>query len=159
MTPTTTLVPQLRPRKRGRLAPNRASASAATDGMGPLSREYGYGADHVLAAKVVTADDGRAPADGRHARPPAGREGAYSLLALGVLAPGLEDVVPSTGLAVAHAVRPWTASATVLDWLGATATRDEVAGAWTPDVHERLVAVKRRVDRHDVFRVGHAVAP
>ena len=88
-----------------------------------------------------------------------GREGAYSLLALGVLAPGFEDVVPLTGLAVADAVRPWTASTTVLNWLGATATRDEVAAAWAPEVHERLVAVKRRVDPHDVFRVGHAVAP
>jgi hypothetical protein len=86
-----------------------------------------------------------------------GREGAYSLLALGVLAPGIEELVPGLGTAVLEAMTPWSTSTSMLNWLGATATPAQVARAWTPDVHRRLMEVKRAVDPGDVFRFGHAL--
>ncbi|MEQ6900003.1 BBE domain-containing protein [Nocardioides sp. YIM 152588] len=87
----------------------------------------------------------------------AGREGAYTLLALGVLAPGLEEVVPAACDAVAAAMRPWATGTALLNWLGASAGAEEVAGAWTPGVRDRLLAVKRAVDPGNVFRLGHAL--
>lgn len=85
----------------------------------------------------------------------AGREGAYSVLALGVLAPGLEDAVPAAGLAVHDALTPWRAETTLLNWLGSSATPEEVARVWRPEVHQRLVDIKLSVDPADVFRTGH----
>lgn len=87
----------------------------------------------------------------------AGREGAFALLALGVLAPEIAAVVPAAGLAVLDSVRPWTAPTSLVNWLGATTDPAEVARAWTPQVHHRLMAAKRAVDPHDVFRFGHAL--
>lgn len=100
---------------------------------------------------------------GALARPPrapnavAGREGTYSLLTLGVLASGLEEVVPAAGEAVHAAMQPWLTGTTPLNWLGATTTPAEVAQAWQPDVYRRLVELKRAVDPDNVFCFGHTV--
>ncbi len=96
---------------------------------------------------------------GRQPRVPnavAGREGAFSVFALGVLAPGLEEAVPQAVKALVSALRPWSAPTTLLNWLGA-ADADEVARAWTPENYERLHALKCQVDPTDMFRFGHAV--
>lgn len=87
----------------------------------------------------------------------AGREGAYTLLALGVLAPGLEDVVPEAGAGVLEAMEPWSTGTSLLNWLGETTTPAEVARAWQPEVHARLMTVKRAIDPDDVFCFGHAL--
>ncbi|TIC88868.1 FAD-binding oxidoreductase [Nocardioides sp. GY 10113] len=97
---------------------------------------------------------------GRSPRVPnavAGREGAYSLLALGVLAPGIEEAVPVACDAVVAALRPWATGTALLNWLGASASAAEVAAAWRPDVHHRLLAMKRSLDPRNVFRLGHAL--
>jgi hypothetical protein len=96
---------------------------------------------------------------GRQPRVPnsvAGREGAYSLLALGVLAPGIEEAVPQAATDLVAALGHWSTGTALLNWLGA-ADADEVARAWTPEIHERLVAVKRALDPTDMFRFGHVV--
>jgi hypothetical protein len=97
---------------------------------------------------------------GRQPRVPnavAGREGAFTLLALGVLAPGIDELVPSDGEAILEAMAPWSTGTSLLNWLGETTTAAQVARAWRPDVHRRLLQVKRGVDPGNVFRFGHAL--
>jgi len=96
---------------------------------------------------------------GRQPRVPnavAGRVGAFSVFALGVLAPGIEEAVPQAGTALVSALQPWSTGTVLLNWLGA-ADADEVARAWTPETYRRLRAVKQRLDPTDVFRFGHVV--
>lgn len=95
----------------------------------------------------------------RPASPPnavSGREGAYSLLVLGPLAPGLEEAVPAVGDAVLASVKPWATGTSQVNFLGAT-TPQRLAAAWTPDVHARLSETKRAVDPANLFRFGHAL--
>lgn len=87
----------------------------------------------------------------------AGREGAYTLLALGVLVPGREKLVPELGESILRDMSPWSTGTSLLNWLGATATAAQVARAWQPHVHDQLMAVKRAIDPHNVFRFGHAL--
>jgi hypothetical protein len=87
----------------------------------------------------------------------AGREGAFTLLTLGVLAPGLEEPVAGMGETILQTMAPWSTGTSLLNWLGETTTPAQVARAWRPDVHQRLMQVKRAVDAHNVFRFGHAL--
>lgn len=84
-----------------------------------------------------------------------GREGAYSLLTLGVLAPGSADAVVAAGEAVHATLAPWCTGTVPVNWLGDATTPEAVARAWRPEVHDRLLAVKRRVDPDNLFRHGH----
>jgi FAD/FMN-containing dehydrogenase len=86
-----------------------------------------------------------------------GREGAFTLLALGALAPGIEDQVPRAGAWILEAMTPWSTGTSLLNWLGEASTPAEVALAWRPEVHRRLLEVKRAVDPTNVFRFGHAL--
>lgn len=87
----------------------------------------------------------------------AGREGAFTLLALGILPPGLEERVADLGESILEAMAPWSTGTSLLNWLGDTSTPAEVARAWRPEVHRRLLTVKRAVDPDNVFRFGHAL--
>jgi hypothetical protein len=85
----------------------------------------------------------------------AGREGAFTLLTLGVLAPGIEELVPGVGESILEAMTPWSTGTSLLNWLGETSTPEEVARAWSPGAHRRLREIKRGVDPGNVFRFGH----
>ncbi len=85
-----------------------------------------------------------------------GREGAFTLCTLGVLAPEIADSVPDVALGILGRMEPWATGTTIVNWLG-SATPAEVARAWRPEVHARLMEIKRRVDPCDVFRFGHAL--
>ncbi|HSJ21493.1 MAG TPA: BBE domain-containing protein [Nocardioidaceae bacterium] len=87
-----------------------------------------------------------------------GREGAYALFVLGPVAPGLEEVVPAVGGSVFECVLPWLTGTAQLNFLGDALTGDAVGTAWTPEVHERLMEVKGRVDPANLFCFGHALA-
>jgi len=87
----------------------------------------------------------------------AGREGAYTLLTLGVLMPGYEKVVTELGESILAAMAPWCTGTSLLNWLGETTTPADAARAWRPEVHQRLMTVKRSVDPDNVFRFGHAL--
>ena len=87
----------------------------------------------------------------------AGREGAYTLFTLGVARPGVDTGAASAGAAVHERLRPWLIGTCLLNWLGDSHTPAQVAAAWQPEVHGRLMTVKRSVDPHNLFRYGHAL--
>ena len=87
----------------------------------------------------------------------AGREGAYSVLVLGVLIPGTERQLDTEGGAIIQALAPWQSGTTLLNFLGNKTDPAEVAKAWRPEVHERLLEIKRRNDPDNLFRHGHAL--
>lgn len=96
----------------------------------------------------------------RPASPPnavSGREGAYSVLVLAPKVPELAQVVPVVGGGVLAALGPWLTGTSLLNFLGDATTPQQVATAWTPAVHARLLAVKRAVDPRNLFRFGHAI--
>jgi FAD/FMN-containing dehydrogenase len=98
---------------------------------------------------------------GRQPRVPnavAGREGAYSLFTLGVLAPGAAEAVQASGAAVHAALEAWSTGTVLVNWLGDATTPEEVARAWTPEVHARLLRIKHEFDPTNLFRFGHALA-
>lgn len=126
----------------------------------------------AVDALLGSAGEGRAPhlamvelrlmggALGRPARIPnavSGREGAYSLLTLGVLAPGIAEAVQAEGEGVHEALAPWSTGTAPVNWLGPSATPAEIAAAWRPEVFQRLLAIKERVDPANMFRFGHAI--
>jgi FAD/FMN-containing dehydrogenase len=122
-----------------------------------LIEQAGPASDKALAMVELRLMGG---ALGRQPRVPnavAGREGAFSLLALGVLLPGLEEVVKAAGIGLIAALAPWTTGTSIVNWLSSTASREDVARAWRPEVYERLVAIKQQVDPDRVFRFGHAL--
>jgi hypothetical protein len=117
----------------------------------------GPGANSILTMVEVRLMGG---ALGRQPAVPnavAGREGAFTLLTLGVLAPGIEALVPRVGDGILEAMEPWSTGRSLLNWLGETSTPAEVARAWRPKVHQRLLEIKRAVDPGNVFRFGHAI--
>lgn len=86
----------------------------------------------------------------------AGRDGAYSAFVIGLLLPELAEAVPAAGRSVLSALTPWSAGTAVLNILGPAAP-EQLAAAWTPDVHRRLLQVKDAVDPGNVFRAGHSL--
>ncbi len=128
--------------------------------------------DEVLARVVAAASPQAESAlvmievrqlGGALARPPAvpnavaGREGAYAVVALGLLAPGQEDAARAAVDGLIDGVQSWTTGTALLNFLGA-ATPDRVRRAWTPEMYARLLRVKHRVDPGNMFRFGHALA-
>jgi FAD/FMN-containing dehydrogenase len=87
----------------------------------------------------------------------AGRDGAYAVVAFGVLVPGGEDTVRAAEQRLMDDLRPWASGTALVNFLGDATTPQDVARAWTPDVHARLLRVKERVDPGNVFRFGHAL--
>ncbi len=95
----------------------------------------------------------------RPAAPPnavPGREGAYSLFTLGVLAPPVGPAVVAAGERVHAATAPWS-TGTALATLVGDATPAELAALWQPEDHARLLRVKHAVDPDNLFRFGHAL--
>jgi FAD/FMN-containing dehydrogenase len=86
-----------------------------------------------------------------------GRDGQFTITVLGPAVPELAEAVPAAGAAVLHAVEPWATGTALLNFLGAATTPEQVAAAWEPATHRRLLAVKDAVDPANVFRFGHAL--
>jgi hypothetical protein len=88
----------------------------------------------------------------------AGRGAAYSLLAIGVLAPGLEEVTPAVSASIVGALSPWAAEGALVNFLGgAGEAPEQVRAAYDTATRERLLAVKEAYDPGNVFRFGHAL--
>jgi FAD/FMN-containing dehydrogenase len=87
-----------------------------------------------------------------------GRGAAYSLLTIGIMAPGLEQVTPAVSAGIVGALAPWAAEGALVNFLGAaSASAQDVRAAYDTATRERLLAVKTEVDPTNVFRFGHAL--
>lgn len=88
-----------------------------------------------------------------------GRDAAWSLFAIGVMAPGLEQVTPHVVESILDATRPWQTSTVLPNFLGAVGNGDpeRLRKAYDPQTLERLLALKDEVDPHNLFRLGHAL--
>jgi hypothetical protein len=77
----------------------------------------------------------------------AGREGAWSLMAVAPAPPPLADVAPVVTAGVVAALAPWSPGTSLLNFVGA----GDADLAWTPEVRERLERVQREVDPDNTF--------
>ncbi|MBO4210432.1 FAD-binding oxidoreductase [Micromonospora echinofusca] len=80
-----------------------------------------------------------------------GREGAFSLLAVGPLMPGLEQVVPAVVRSVLDAVEPFAASTALANFHGAAVPVGRDFGGWSPADRDRLARIRAEYDPTGVF--------
>lgn len=86
-----------------------------------------------------------------------GRDAAYSLFALAVLAgPGAEAGPDAADRLVASA-SPWSTGQTVLNMHGRPGDEADRARAWDPETYRRLRDLRRRYDPTGLIRAGHAL--
>jgi FAD/FMN-containing dehydrogenase len=84
-----------------------------------------------------------------------GRDAAFSLVVIGPFPPPLRDAVQKAGAEVLDAVAPWSTGGTQINLQGFATDPSSVQRAWSPDVVDRLLAVKRRWDPTGRFRFGY----
>jgi FAD/FMN-containing dehydrogenase len=100
---------------------------------------------------------------GALARPPAvpdavcTRDAAFLLQTVGVLAGPHAADVPAATAAVQRALAPYSTGRTAVNFHGTPGDAADRARAWTPEVYDRLRAVKQRHDPAGVLRSGHTV--
>ena len=86
-----------------------------------------------------------------------GRDAAYSLFALAVLAgPGAEAGPDAADRLVASAA-PWSTGQTMLNLHGRPGDEADRARAWDPEAYRRLRDLRRRYDPAGLIRAGHAI--
>ncbi|WP_300018379.1 FAD-binding protein [Pseudonocardia sp.] len=85
----------------------------------------------------------------------AGRDAAFTLLALGPMAGPLAETMPAITQSLVDRMAPWAGGA-LLNFLGA-AGPDRVLGLWDDADRARLLAVKHRLDPTTMFSCGHAL--
>ncbi|MFC4048610.1 FAD-binding oxidoreductase [Actinomadura syzygii] len=110
---------------------------------------------HVVEVRQLGGAMARAP---RVPNAVGGRDAAYSLLVLAPPPPqDMAGLVRPLGERVLDAVRPWTTGGALLNFQGAATAPAQVAGAWPPDVHLRLMELKAVYDPAGMFRFGHSI--
>ncbi|WP_310964687.1 FAD-binding oxidoreductase [Nocardioides terrisoli] len=96
-------------------------------------------------------------------RPPAvpnavgGRDAAYSLVAIAVLAGPAADSGPAAADALMAAAAPWSTGQTLLNMHGRPAGEVDRARAWDPEGHRRLGELRRRYDPAGLLQAGHVI--
>ena len=86
-----------------------------------------------------------------------GRDAAFGLLAIGVLAPPIADVVPGSIAGLLEAMRPWASGLTQVNFHGHPGDATDRARAWPPEIYATLERAKRRYDPKNMMRFGHAL--
>ncbi|WP_197023641.1 FAD-binding oxidoreductase [Rhodococcus sp. UNC363MFTsu5.1] len=83
----------------------------------------------------------------------AGRDAAFSLFAVGVLAPPIADVVPGALESVLAAMEPWGTGGALVNFAGGAegAPADRVRAAWGPQELRRLSEIRDRFDPSRLF--------
>jgi hypothetical protein len=82
------------------------------------------------------------------------RDSAYSLLLLGVPAPGLQEAVGHALISIEQRLAPHLNGRTFVNMQGAALALDDQLPPWSARIQERLDAVTHRYDPTGVFRFG-----
>jgi hypothetical protein len=103
------------------------------------------------------------PMGGALARPSAtrdavaGRDAAWALSVIGLLAPPIAEHVPAAIASLLDAMRPWSTGGTLVNFHGRPGDASDRARAWTSTGYEAISRAKRRYDPTNMMRFGHAV--
>ncbi|PTR29038.1 FAD/FMN-containing dehydrogenase [Rhodococcus sp. OK519] len=83
----------------------------------------------------------------------AGRDAAFTLFTVGILAPPIADAVPGALESVVEAMAPWSTGGALLNFAGSAdgAPAARAAAAWTPEQRRRLVATRLTYDPAGLF--------
>ena len=82
-----------------------------------------------------------------------GRDAAFSLFTVGVLAPQIADIVPAAVETVLERMAPWGTGGSLLNFAGSSTgvPADRARAAWSADDYKRLVEIRRTLDPAGVF--------
>jgi FAD binding domain/Berberine and berberine like len=86
-----------------------------------------------------------------------GRDAAFSLFTIAPDVPPLVQAGPAAVAGLFAAVRPWRSASALPNFLGRCTDPGLVAAAWSAGDRARLLAIKRRWDPENLFRLGHAL--
>ncbi|WP_446665430.1 FAD-binding oxidoreductase [Flexivirga sp. B27] len=85
-----------------------------------------------------------------------GRDARFNVYAVGPLPPQLAEATPASCRAVTHALEPWSAGGTLINFHGSD--QQGVRNAWDDGTRARLDAIHLRHDPHGTFRFSYPVA-
>lgn len=103
------------------------------------------------------------PLGGSLARPPvgtdsvSGRDATYSLIAIGLMAPPVAEMVPGAISDLMQAMEPFSTGGTMVNFHGRPGDEADRARAWTPEIYARLTAAKAAYDPTNMLRFGHGI--
>lgn len=86
-----------------------------------------------------------------------GRDAAFSLYTVGVLAPPVADIMPRAIEGLITAMEPHCTGGTLVNFHGQPRDASDRARCWTSQTYQRLQQVKVERDPANMFRFGHAV--
>jgi UDP-N-acetylenolpyruvoylglucosamine reductase len=88
------------------------------------------------------------------------RDATFSLYSGSVVRPGTYDALRAAQETLHERLRPWATGGVCANFLtGPAVTTDVLRSAYLPTDFERLVALKKRYDPDNVFRINHNIAP
>jgi hypothetical protein len=84
-----------------------------------------------------------------------GRASGYTLTIVGVPDPGLfAEVLPAVAGQLTSAIAPWISPETTINFAGDGSDAEQFRLAWTPEVHDRLAAIRGSWDPRRLFAYG-----
>ncbi|MEV4327659.1 FAD-binding oxidoreductase, partial [Microbispora rosea] len=87
-----------------------------------------------------------------------GRDGAFTLLAIGAPVPELMDTaVPAAVRAVIEALAPWSTGGALINFQGGALAPEQISRAWPQETLRRLAKLREVYDPANLFRFGHVV--
>jgi hypothetical protein len=88
------------------------------------------------------------------------RDAAFSVYSGSVVGPGNYDALRAAQETLHEGLRPWATGGVCANFLtGPEVTAEVLRSAYLPADFERLVALKKRYDPENLFRINHNIAP
>ena len=134
-------------------------AELPDDAVDALLAAVGPDADIPIVLAEIRQLGGALARQPEHPNAISGRGARFLLSCVGLLMPGLEAMVPAAGRGLVAAMQPWIGEGLLVNFLGDTTSKEEVAAIWSGPVYDRLLEIKARVDPANLFRHGHALDP